>query len=143
MKHLIPLIIILSFWQLSFGQENSLRVTGAWARPVILQNRPGAAYFTIRNESDQADKLIRVSSLLVARIEMHENSQLDGVMRMRRVQDIPVGAHSTTKVEPGGYHLMLFGLKKKLAVGDELPLILTFVNAGEIEVRARVRKRAP
>jgi len=142
-KYLIALIIMVGCTPLSYAEGEGIQVTDAWVRPVILLNRPGAAYFTLNNGSGRADKLIRVSSPWVNRIEMHENTKAGGIMRMRQVKDIPVGAGDTVLVEPGGIHLMLFGLQKKLAVGDDLILILTFVHAGDIEIRAKVRKRAP
>ncbi|PCI33923.1 MAG: hypothetical protein COB54_02685 [Alphaproteobacteria bacterium] len=143
MKFLISLIVILSSYTVSLAADSKVMVTDAWARPVILMNRPGAAYFVIHNHSDVADKLIAASTPLAERIELHVHKHLDGVMKMERVQDIPVAAQGMTTVKPGGYHLMMFGLTKKLAVGDELPLTLTFAHAGEITVTAKVQKKAP
>ena len=143
MKFLISLIVVLNSYAVSFAADAMIMVTDAWARPVILMNRPGAAYLTIHNHSEQADKLIAASTPFAERIELHVHKHLDGVMRMERVQDIPVAAQGMTTVKPGGYHLMMFGLNKKLAVGDELPLTLTFAHAGEVKVNAKVQKKAP
>ena len=143
MKLIFSIILILGSISVSFAEGGVLSIRQAWARPVILMNRPGAAYFTMQNESGVADKLIKASSSLAERIELHVHRHEGGIMRMEQVTDIPVPAHESTMVKPGGYHLMLFGLKKKLAVGDELPLTLTFFHAGEIKVKAGVMKNAP
>ncbi len=127
----------------SFAGEGKLSIIDPWARPVIIENRPSAAYFIIRNDSHADDQLIRVSSPLAERIELHVHRHEGGVMKMEQVENIPVPAHGTMAVEPGGYHLMLFGLRKKLATGDELPLTLTFKYAGEIRTTAKVMKKAP
>lgn len=147
MKKITRILCLTAFFlstvQAAFAGGDGLTITEAWARPTILADRPGAAYFTIRNDTEQADRLIRVASPLAARIELHLHKNDGGVMRMTRVADIPVAAHSTLQVKPGGYHLMIFGLTKKLRLEDDLPLTVTFEHAGDVEVTARVRKKAP
>ena len=39
---------------------------------------------------------------------------------------------------PGGYHVMLMGLKAPLKVGDSFPLTLTFEHAHPVTVNATV-----
>ncbi|MCK5425542.1 MAG: copper chaperone PCu(A)C [Emcibacter sp.] len=142
MKLLLSIMIIFSSAQFSFAEEGVLTITDAWARPVILQNRPLAAYFIIKNDTGKEDKLIKVTSSLADRVEMHTHKHDGGVMRMMRVEAIPVAANGIVAVKPGGYHLMLFGVKKKLAIGDELPLTLTFAHSGKIQVIAKIMKKA-
>ncbi|WP_339864073.1 copper chaperone PCu(A)C [Paremcibacter congregatus] len=121
----------------------AISVTQAWARPVILQNRPGAAYMTLTNDSDQEDRLVKASSPQAERIELHVHRHQDGVMKMEQVAYIPIAAHATTEIKPGGYHLMLFGLSKKFAVGDMVPLTLTFAHGGTVDLNVQVMKKAP
>ena len=47
-----------------------------------------------------------------------------------------------TVLAPGGLHIMLIGLKQKLAPGDSVPLTLVFEHAGEITIEAPVRGMA-
>lgn len=63
-----------------------------------------------------------------------------GMMTMHKVDKIPVAADSTVELKPGGLHVMLFGLKKDLTVGEKLPVTLTFEKAGEKKVTAEVRE---
>ena len=63
-------------------------------------------------------------------------------MKMMKVEYIPAPANGKTIVKPGGYHLMIFGLKKKLNIGDKLPLTLIFEQAGEISVTAEISKKS-
>ena len=51
-------------------------------------------------------------------------------MTMRPVDAIALPAGEAVELKPGGYHVMLLGLVKPLAVGDEIPLTLTFEKAG-------------
>ena len=61
-------------------------------------------------------------------------------MRMRAVENIPVPANGQTALEPGGYHIMLIGLKQALKEGGSFPLTLTFEKAGSVTVQVPVQK---
>ena len=61
-------------------------------------------------------------------------------MQMRPVDALPVSQSSPVKLTPGGYHLMLTGLTRPLAVGDTFPLTLTFAQAGSISTTVKVEK---
>jgi len=141
-KLFLSMAAIMASVQLSGAEEGALTVEDAWSRPTILLDRPGAAYFTIVNNAARDDRLVKASSPLADRVEIHVHKHENGVMKMVKVDHIPVAAHGETVVKPGGYHLMLFGLKQKLHLGDELPLILTFAQAGEIRVSAGISKKA-
>jgi copper(I)-binding protein len=39
---------------------------------------------------------------------------------------------------PGGYHIMLLGLKQPLIQGEQVPLTLTFEHAGPVTVQASI-----
>ena len=52
---------------------------------------------------------------------------------------IPAG--ESWRLEPGGAHIMLFGLDRTPQVGEAVPLVLTFERAGEMTIEAVVRER--
>lgn len=137
----LSVFVVLSFSPSAFAE--GLVIIDPWARPVIIEGRPGAAYFIIKNDMATGDKLIKAISPYAGRIELHVHKHEDGVMKMMQVSSIPVAAHAITSVSPGGYHLMMFDLKKKLALGDELPLTLTFEQAGVINISAKILRKAP
>ena len=57
---------------------------------------------------------------------------------MRRVDAVDVPAGGEAALEPGGDHLMLFGLKSGLETGSGFPLTLLFEKAGAVTVEVRV-----
>ena len=59
-------------------------------------------------------------------------------MRMRHVRSIPVPANGTVTLQPGGHHIMMMGLTKKLKKGEIFPLTLTFENAGKVTVDVKI-----
>jgi hypothetical protein len=61
-------------------------------------------------------------------------------MSMRKVDSIPVPAGGTVDLVPGGYHVMLMGLRQPLADGAKVPLTLVFEKAGEIKIEVTVRQ---
>jgi len=121
------------------GQD--LTVDGAWAR----EPPPGAAmttvYLTIHNHG--GDDLLRGASTDVAEAaELHAHVMEDSVMRMRRLEGIPVPADSTLKLKPGGMHIMLIGLEEALAAGESFAMTLHFDKAGAVRITPAVRPMA-
>lgn len=61
-------------------------------------------------------------------------------MQMRPVDRLPVPAGGSVELKPGGLHVMLMDLKRKLAVGDHFQLTLRFEKSGEKTVDVEVRQ---
>lgn len=63
-----------------------------------------------------------------------------GMMKMQKVESVAIPAGKTTKLEPGGYHVMLMKLAKPLKAGETIAVTLTFEKAGKKEVKATVKE---
>ena len=142
---LLLLLVCLLAAACGGGATNEPTATGgitiedAWARPPVMAGGNGAAYFVVRNDGGTADRLIAVASPL-AMAEMHESVMAeDGTMSMNPVEGVDVPAGSTVAFERGGLHIMFMGVAEPPAVGDTVPLTLTFENAGEITIDVPVR----
>lgn len=61
------------------------------------------------------------------------------MMGMKEVPSIALPAGEEVKLEPGGYHIMLIGLKGPIESGDDYLITLEFEKAGEIDVQAIAR----
>src|SRR5208337_4082426 len=97
----------------------------------------GAAYLTVTNKGP-ADHLIGVSTPIAATAELHETINDNGVMKMRPVTSIALEPARPVTFAPGGYHVMLTGLKSALKAGDSFPLTLNFEHARPITVAGKV-----
>lgn len=90
-------------------------------------------------------RLASASSESATRVELHTMSMEDDMMRMRQVEGFDIVDGETFSLEPGGPHLMLFGLDETLQIGDETEMLFTFENAeGEavtLNYKAEVRGR--
>ncbi len=93
---------------------------------------------TIVNRGDEADRLLAVTTAAAKAARLHTNLMTDGVMRMRRVEALEIAPGEPAVLRPGGLHVMLMGLKKRLIEGESFPLLLTFEKAGRIEVPVQI-----
>ena len=91
-----------------------LRVSDAWMRTPNPAVDVAGAFLTIENNTGAPVALVAVSSRGAKVVEMHEMKTVDGMMTMQKVERIAVPAHGTTKLAPGGLHLMLIELAQPL-----------------------------
>lgn len=122
------------------AKPTGLKVVTAWARATPGGAKVGAAFLEIQGAPDGDDKLLGASSPIAGAVELHDHIKDGGIMRMRRVEAIPVPAGKTVTLKPGGLHLMLLELKAPLVEGDAFDITLTFEKAGTIKVNAPVQK---
>ncbi|MBP6803518.1 MAG: copper chaperone PCu(A)C, partial [Chloroflexi bacterium] len=68
----------------------------------------------------------------------------NGAMGMRPVEGglISIPAGGTVELKVGGLHVMCIDKLRALETGEQIPLTLTFANAGEMVVNAEIREEA-
>lgn len=115
--------------------------------PYVRLVPPGmtstAAFMTVHNGGSGERKLLRVESAVAASVELHRHVNDNGVMRMRPVEAIAIAAGGDAELRPGGYHVMLIGLKQALREGEKVPLTLVFDDGSRESVGAVVRSPLP
>jgi copper(I)-binding protein len=120
------------------AQPPALSAHDAWIRAT-----PGvdvaAAYLTLHNGGTQVVVLSGVSSPEAASAMLHETRIVNGQSTMRPHEPLRIAPGETVRLAPGGLHIMLHNLKRPLAAGDEVPLVLLLEGAGNLTVMARVR----
>lgn len=121
-------------------KAGDLVITQAWARATPGGAKVGGGFLTIENKGTAPDKLIDVSAEGAGKIEVHEMATTNGVMKMRPVEGgLTIDPGKTVKLAPGGYHLMMMGLKSPLKQGDKMPVTLEFEKAGKVAVTLDVQ----
>ncbi len=123
-------------------QAGPLKIGHPWARPA-LAGRAGGGYLTVTNTGRAADTLIAAASPVAARVTLHEMRMNGAVMSMRPVKALAIAPGATLTLAPGGYHLMLEGLKRELKVGERVPGTLTFQKAGTVNIEFAVQAAPP
>ncbi len=142
-KFIIAIFVLCAVPFTVFSADSEIIVSGEWARPILIEGRPGSAYFHIENKGDTVDKLVSVTSSVSPRVEIHEHTMKDGVMKMSQVPSIDIPASGTVELKPGGYHIMIFETSTKYELGDEIDLNLNFEKAGEIKKTVKVMAQPP
>lgn len=111
-------------------------VSGAWARPSMTGKDMTAAYMKIK-VTGTSDTLTKVAvPMSIGMAQLHETVMVDGGMTMREVKQIAIAKGATLELKPGGYHVMLMGLKSPITVGQKVPITLTFKKKGAVRVTA-------
>jgi copper(I)-binding protein len=112
----------------------SIDVVHPWSRPAPAGGN-GVGYVTLTNTGKAADRLLSVSTPAAQRVEMHRSMVMNGMAMMHPVEGgLPIPPGATAVFAPGGYHLMLVGLKQPLALGASVPVTLKFEKAGPMTV---------
>jgi periplasmic copper chaperone A len=113
------------------------RIEDAWVRSPAVPGRPAAGYLTITG-GGQPDKLVGATSPGL-RIEIHTVAMDAGVMKMAKLDALPVPAGASVPLVSGGHHLMIFGLT---GAPKTLPLTLVFGSGAKVTTVAEVRSPA-
>ena len=120
---------------------DAIRVLDPWARATVPGQKVGGVYMQIVSPRDA--RLVGVSSPAAGTAEVHSMTMDGGTMRMRAVEALDLPAGTPVKLAPGGYHVMLFDLRKPLVAGETVPLTLVIEETGKrahkITVSAIVR----
>ncbi len=124
---MIKILLALSLLLTSFCANSAVEISGAWARATPPGQDVGAAYMNLK--SDRAAQLIGAGTPIADSVEFHEMSMNNGVMKMRMLETMPLPAGKIVKLTPGGFHLMLFDLKKQLIPGESFEIELTLKDA--------------
>ncbi len=120
----------------------SIHVIHPAAPATLPGQRSGAVYLSIENEGAAADRLLSLSSP-AGSVAIHSMAMDGTIMRMREVDSLALPPATKVVMQAdGAYHLMLTGLKQPLAVGDKIPLKMTFERAGTVEVSVHVGPNA-
>jgi periplasmic copper chaperone A len=106
-------------------------VSDAWVRANVPGQSVGAAYMTLNSPQDST--LVYIESPAAGKVEIHSMTMNNNVMKMRKLEELSLKAGKAEKLAPGGFHLMLFDLKKPLKAGDKADFKLCFKDkAGNI-----------
>jgi protein SCO1/2 len=97
-----------------------------------------ALYLVVRGEESRGDRLLGARSD-VGEAQLHETREQGGLVQMTRVRDgLEVPANGELRLQPGGAHIMLTGLREPLALGSRVRVTLEFERAGPRVVEAPV-----
>ena len=117
-------------------------VKDAWVRGTVPQQKSTGLFGRIT--SARGGRIVAASSPVAGAVEVHEMAMQGTTMTMRRVAGgLELPARKTVDLEPGGYHVMLMGLKHPLTAGELVPVTLVVEGADgqreTVELKVPVR----
>jgi len=134
----LPVFAVLALLSAPVQAAGEIEIVAPVLRLPVLAGGNGAVFLTILNHGP-ADRLIGASLPGTRATELHTHQHDGGVMRMRPVQAIAIPAQGQAELRPGGDHIMAIGLSPAPAVGESVPLVLTFEHAGPLEIAVPAR----
>jgi copper(I)-binding protein len=120
-------------------EAGALTIVEPWSRATPGGARVGVGYLVVENRSAAPDRLLGAESDVSATAEVHETVTEAGVARMKPVDAVAIAPNGRLELKPGGYHLMLSGLKRPLREGERFAAALIFEKAGRVAVTFTVR----
>ena len=112
---------------------------------VIRAVAPGvpntAGYLVIANAGAKPDKLVSAACTCARSVEVHLSHVMNGTAMMMPAGSVDIPAGRTVSFAPGGYHLMVTGLKAPLKDGGSQELTLKFEHAGTLVVPFAVKAK--
>lgn len=130
MQKSLKLFILASFL-LANSVQAAVTISDAWVRENAPGQKVGAAYMTLNSAEEST--LVYVESPNAGSVEIHSMTMNNNVMKMRKLEELSLKAGKPEKLAPGGFHLMLFDLKKSLKSGEQVDFKLCFRDkAGNI-----------
>ena len=129
-------IIVVGLLLAPFLARAQVTIDMPWARATAPLALAGGAFMTITSIS--ADRVIKLESPVATTVELHQTVEEAGVMKMTPVPALVLVAGKSVTLKPGGYHVMLMGLKAPLKQGEHFPLTLYFATSPPVTVEVQI-----
>ena len=142
LRSLIPLLV-LTFLPSATSAEDfeagSIHINGPFSSALPPISKNGAVYLTLTNHGHVSDQLVGAVTPIAERVEIHTHRMEDGMMKMRKVNEVELPPHEEIVFAPGAIHIMLIGLSQVLKEGEHFPLMLHLKEAGHVMVKVIIQ----
>jgi periplasmic copper chaperone A len=119
-------------------RKGDITVSSRIVRASIPGSPNSAAYMVISNAGGAPDALIAARCACAVKVDIHKTEDMRGMSTMVSAAPVAVPPHGQVMFQPGGYHLMLTGLKEPLRDGGQQIITLVFKRAGAISASFRI-----
>ena len=120
---------------------SAVTATDAWVRGTVPSQDTTGAFMTLTSTEDA--KLVGVSTPIAKIAEVHQTMNHGGMMHMEATPSLALPKGKPVALQPGGYHVMLMGVKGPVKADTKVPLTLTIEDAkghrSSVTVEATVR----
>ena len=131
MKPILFVSLLISLFFAGAAHAQNVSVTDTWARATVPGQKATGAFMNLT--AQKSTRLVGVKTEAASVAEIHEMKMENDVMRMKRVPFIDLPAGQTVALKPGGFHVMLMGLKEPLPADSHVQLTLLFEDANGVK----------
>jgi copper(I)-binding protein len=125
------------------GLAGDVKVETPWVFAVPPGAKDTAAFMSLINTSDKPVRLTGGKTEVADRVSPMITTKTEGRMGMKDVDYIEIPAGGRVTLAPGADHLMIYGLKKPLTPGQNVPIEVTLSPGGKMTINAVVARREP
>lgn len=133
------LVLIAGIANAKDYKAGALEIDSPWSRAIPKGAKVAAGYMTIRNTGTTPDRLVSASTPVADKMEIHEVTMNNGVMKMRPLGDgVEIEPGATVELNPSSLHFMIMNVKQPIEKGKPFVASLTFEKAGTVNVEFMV-----
>ena len=138
MKSLLKLLLVVLFSTPLKTSDHELVFHGAYAFETFSSKSAAAVYMSIFNNS-QEDLIIKsLSSEIAKTAEIHNIVIENEIVKMKKIDNLTIKAQEAAYMQPGGMHIMLMGLDRKLEDGSSFSIFFSLDKNVSKEVKVMV-----
>jgi len=127
---MLPRLICLTLLVVSCSQAPGVRVEDAQIRELLPGRDTTAGYFTLHNHTNAQITLLGARSPHARAIEMHRSVISGDRVTMQRTDHHTLARGESLRFEPGGHHLMIFGVSQ---MAEPFPIALLFSDGEQVD----------
>ncbi len=136
-KYLLFFLLFSSI-KVEANQPAKLALHGGYTFETNQEQKATAVYLSFFNNSEKEIEIESFSTDIANSVEMHDIEITNDVVKMFKVESVEIKSKSELFLQPGGRHLMLFGLKKKLNDKESFVLKVHLKNKVVLETNILV-----
>ena len=138
MKSFLKLFMMMIFATSLKSSNHELVFHGAYSFETFSSKGAAAAYVSIFNNSKKEIIINSMESEIAQKVEIHNIVIENEIVKMRKINKLLVKAQDAVYMQPGGMHIMLMGLNKKLDDGSSFTIFFTTDDNISKEVKVMV-----
>ena len=136
-RRLSILLLLLAVASGVAAAQKTLAASKAWIQAPASGASSTTAFVVIENPTMYDVYVVSAASDVAAEITFRKGSEAKAEI----VEQVTAPAYDSVELAPEGVHMVLSGLKKPLAPGDKVTIVLTTDSGIALEVSADVRKQ--
>ena len=134
----IIFVYIVLFYEVARSEIKNLVIHGGYSFETMEGQSNGAAYISIFNNSNNEYVIKSIKSDIANKVEIHDVKIENNIVKMKMLDVLKIKKNQQIFMQPGGKHIMLFGLKKKLVEGENYTLSIVLDKNQIIEAEILV-----